>query len=56
MSHLLPMCPPRHYQIEVVIDLKRAFDPFDHQILFGKVNHYGVRAVALEWIKNIRQT
>jgi hypothetical protein len=41
-----------HYMISLFIDLSRAFDTISHEILFNKLYVYGIRGLALDWIKN----
>ena len=38
--------------IGVYLDFSKAFDTLDHDILFFKLNHYGIRDIALDWIKS----
>ena len=49
---LLESLSKRQVSLLLLIDFSKAFDLVEHDILFNKLEHYGIRGPALKWLKS----
>ena len=52
VGKILKNMEEQKYTIAVFIDLSKAFDTLEHEVLFAKLEKYGIRGTTLNWYKS----
>ena len=52
MDYIYKSLDEGNYVFGIYIDLKKAFDTVQHQILLQKLQYYGIRGIALDWFNS----
>jgi hypothetical protein len=52
MDRIINALEKGHYTVGIFLDFSKAFDTVNHEILLSKLNKYGIRGVANDWIRS----
>ena len=47
LNNIIETLEKKEYGVCILLDFAKAFDTVNHEILISKLEHYGIRAVAL---------
>ena len=52
MGHILQAKELNHHCASVFLDLSKAFNTLNHEVLLRKLDRYGIRGITNEWLKS----
>ena len=52
LNNIIEHLDSEHFCISIFLDLQKAFDLVNHNALLSKLEHYGIRGIALNWFQN----
>ena len=52
MGHILQAKESNHHSTSVFLDLSKAFNTLNHEVLLRKLDQYGIQGIMSEWLKS----